>query len=337
MPEHVFKGESGNWSADCRYKKVRIRGVLLDGEGNPTQDRRLAERILAKHKMEVDEGRYLAWKRIFRDLVEEYRKKVLSKKSECSQERTDYIIRLHILPWFGEMRVSEIDEYTVYQYFQKNKKKPQSTLKKELRVLREIVQLANKNFSLPSLKFENKGRRFNETQILETDDIQAMLQHILPKYRDICLIASFSGLRLKDVVGLQRRNVNLKTGWIEVRQSKTGKTANIPICGKLADVFKSMPVLPLGPDAGYFPNVSANAVSISTRRAFKKVGLPWAGFHSLRHHAACELINNGVPLEFIQQFMGHDDFRSTLIYARVKRDNLKDAVVKAFDRGRNSI
>ena len=75
-------------------------------------------------------------------------------------------------------------------------------------------------------------------------------------------------------------------------------------------------------------------LTISTRRAFKKAGLPWAGFHSLRHHAACELLNNGVSLEFIQQFMGHDDFRSTLIYARVKRDNLKEAVVKAFDQGR---
>ena len=333
MPEHIFKGDSGNWYAECRHKNVRIRGILRDAEGNPTQDRRLAERILAKHKMEVDEGRYLAWKRIFSDLVEEYKKKVLPRKTKCSQERTDYIIRLHILPWFGKMRVSEIDEFAVYQYFQRNRKKPQSTLKKELRVLREIVQLANQKFTLPSLKFENKGRRFDETQILDSDDIRAMLRHILPKYRDICLIASYSGLRLKDVVGIKRRNVNLKTGWIELRQSKTGKPASIPICGKLADVFRAIPVLPIDPDAEYFPNVSTNAVSISTRRAFKKIGLTWAGFHSLRHYAACELINNGVPLEVIQRFMGHDDFRSTLIYARVKRETLKEAV-KVFDQER---
>ncbi len=53
-------------------------------------------------------------------------------------------------------------------------------------------------------------------------------------------------------------------------------------------------------------------------------------FHHFRHFAACYMINAGVPLEVVMRILGHADVKSTLVYARLKRETLKDAM-KVFD------
>jgi len=40
--------------------------------------------------------------------------------------------------------------------------------------------------------------------------------------------------------------------------------------------------------------------------------------------------NAGVPLEVVMRILGHADVKSTLVYARLKRETLKDAM-KVFD------
>lgn len=317
-----------NWYGNTFHQGTYIGDCL------GTSDRRLAERELARLKVEVEGGRYKAYKKKFDVLTREYRKEHLTKKSATQQERADYIIRLHLLPWFGEMRISEINDYEVYKYVQANREKPQSSMKKILRVLAEIVRLAVRDFELPKLKFENKGKKFDETQILdESEVLDTIHNHVYWKYRLPCLVSMYSALRLGNVVGLKRKNVDLKTGWIEVRQTKTGKPVSIPICGKLREVFAQVKVWPMRDEDLFFPGMDAKAMSIAVGRAFKRAGIPFASFHHLRHFAACFLINNGVRVEIVQKIMGHTDINSTLVYARLKRDTIQDAM-KVFDNAK---
>ena len=51
-------------------------------------------------------------------------------------------------------------------------------------------------------------------------------------------------------------------------------------------------------------------------------------FHHFRHFAVCEIINNGVLLEVVREFLGQSDIKSTLVYARLKGEKLqKQSVV----------
>ena len=52
---------------------------------------------------------------------------------------------------------------------------------------------------------------------------------------------------------------------------------------------------------------------------------------SFRHFAATFLVNAGVPIEIIKDFMGHRNISTTMIYAKVKTDTLKKAGL-AFDQ-----
>jgi integrase len=71
------------------------------------------------------------------------------------------------------------------------------------------------------------------------------------------------------------------------------------------------------------------------RKEFKRVfgeypDMNYSRDGAILHFFACHAINSGVGLETVRVLLGHSDFRSTLIYARVKREKLQEAVMEAF-------
>ena len=162
--------------------------------------------------------------------------------------------------------------------------------------------------------------------------LEVIENEVNPKYQIPSLIACYSGLRLRNVVGLKKKDVDLKSGFIVVAQTKTKEIVSIPITKKLRNVFSRIKVWPLKREDLFFPNIKAGAMGKSVGRSFNRSGIPWATFHHFRHFTACFLINNGVRVELVQKIMGHKHIVSTLVYARVKRDVLVDAM-SVFDVG----
>jgi integrase len=307
----VQRGVNKIWYAQKRINGLRIRDCL------GTTDERLARKKFAELELAVEKGEYNSFKKDFMVVVEQF--------LPTATVREEFIIRCHLVPYFSAFKIGEINEYEVFKYHEANKLKPESTLKKELRCLKKIVCLGNRNFQLPKLKFENKGERFNETQILEECDVLNVInQYVYPIYRIPCLVSAYSALRMGNVVHLKKKNVDLRDGWINVLQTKTGRPVSIPISGKLRKVFMQIKVWPLGDEDLFFPGISSKAMTNQVLRAFRRAGFSWASFHHFRHFAACFMINAGVPIEVVQKILGHADIRSTLVYARLKRQTLKE-------------
>ena len=146
MPEQlVQRGKCKIWYAQCRHMKVRLFDCL------ETTDRRLAERRLSELKLFVERGEYKAWKKKFSDLIPVYRETILNKKSVHCQDRYDSVIRNHLEPYFQGVRLYDIDQMKIVKYKLRREKSKttESTLKKELRVLKDIIQLGNPSFKLP--------------------------------------------------------------------------------------------------------------------------------------------------------------------------------------------
>jgi len=307
----VQRGGKGMWYAQKRINGVRVRDCL------GTTDERIARKRYAELELAVERGEYQSFKRDFMVAVEEF--------LPNATVREEIIVRCHLVPYFSGFKIGEINEYEVFKYHQSNKHKPESSLKKELRCLKKIVCLGNRNFQLPKVKYENKGERFDETQILEECDVLNVInRYVYEIYRIPSLISAYSALRMGNVITLKKKNVNLKDGWLNVHQTKTGRPVSIPISGKLRNVFRQVKVWPLGEEDLFFPGIKAKAMTNQVLRAFRRAGFPWASFHHFRHFSACFMINAGVPIEVVQKILGHADIRSTLVYARLKRETLKE-------------
>jgi integrase/recombinase XerD len=55
------------------------------------------------------------------------------------------------------------------------------------------------------------------------------------------------------------------------------------------------------------------------------------GIHSLRHSFATHLLEQGTDISYIQNLLGHNDIKTTLIYTRVGKKDIK-AVTSPLDK-----
>jgi integrase len=319
MPEQLTqRGKHKIWYAQCRHMKVRLFDCL------ETTDRRLAERRLAELKLFVERGEYKSWKKKFNDLIPVYWETILSKKSAHCQERYDSVIRNHLETYFSDVRVYEIDQNKVvsYKLHREKSKATESTLKKELRVLKDIVQLGNPSFELPGVKDTElmrpvyRGKKVKH--FLEEADLMKIIGFLDDQYKPLVMIAAYTGLRLGNVLELTWKQIDLNTGWVKVERTKNGESVKIPICQKLMEVLQFLNRVRNLHDDRLFHH-TPRALQKGWKRACVAAGYDWVRFHDLRHFCGSFLANAGVEIQMIAEILGPkicDQHVSTRISAK---------------------
>jgi Phage integrase family len=75
-----------------------------------------------------------------------------------------------------------------------------------------------------------------------------------------------------------------------------------------------------------FPTARSFAAS---RKALKAAGVRMIRFHDLRHTFGTRIATAGVPMRVLQEWMGHRDYRTTLIYADYEPGDEESGLVDA--------
>lgn len=153
-----------------------------------------------------------------------------------------------------------------------------------------------------------------------------------------------TGLRVSELVGLERGQVNLRQGVVRVI-GKGAKERLVPLgeeaLGWLQRYLDEARSELLRGQAGsaLFPTRRGGAM---TRQAFwhaiRRYAL-LAGIqrrispHTLRHAFATHLLNHGADLRVVQMLLGHSDISTTQIYTHVARERLKQLHHEHHPRG----
>ena len=77
----------------------------------------------------------------------------------------------------------------------------------------------------------------------------------------------------------------------------------------------SLLIWPIEKNQSFYHAAKTKAISTEILRACKRAGYQGQSFKSFRHFAATFLVNAGVPIEIIKDFMGHRNISTTMIYA----------------------
>jgi site-specific recombinase XerD len=163
-----------------------------------------------------------------------------------------------------------------------------------------------------------------------------------PRHRAVLALLADLGLRVGEVVGLDLADLGHERGHRSVRFIGKGgrprRRALTPGTAAALDAYLAArgvaageePAAPTGPAGGPLfvtatgARLDRHAVFRLVRRLAREAGIPgWARLspHSLRHAFATTARDEGVPLEDVQDAMGHADPRTTRRYDR-DRHNL---------------
>ncbi|NCG21108.1 MAG: tyrosine-type recombinase/integrase [Rhodobacterales bacterium] len=151
-----------------------------------------------------------------------------------------------------------------------------------------------------------------------------------------------AGLRVGEASGLDRQDIDLVNGVVNVRNGKGGKDRRVPIgppaVTALTKHFGTVEDESGGP---VFRNKRGGRLSPRSMRrviadAGVRAGAPGLHPHSLRHSFATHLLDAGADLRGIQELLGHASLSTTQRYTHVSVDSLRDVYRRAHPHAKSS-
>jgi integrase len=135
-----------------------------------------------------------------------------------------------------------------------------------------------------------------------------------------------TGLRKDEGLKLQRKNINYDQNVIFIEKTKDKETRVVPLTDRARVVIDSI-------DESLFSKLHPFYVTHMFAQICKKAKLTGFKLHSLRLTFATRLIDLGVDVLTVSKILGHSDIRTTMIYAKVRLETMRNAV-KALEEGK---
>lgn len=194
-----------------------------------------------------------------------------------------------------------------------------------------------------NLDYSRDYKRTREN-VLSLDDIQKLYQAChTAKERAILGIIYGCGLRRQEAEKLNARDVHFKSAMLHVRQGKGGRKRTIPlsitVCNDLKDYYfnerpkevqYSKPTVEAFLLNRHGTRMRGDTYSQEIKRLIAKAGLdPHITLHHFRHAIATHLIESGMKLEHVKDFLGHQSMETTQTYTHITTREMKKTTAYA--------
>ena len=247
--------------------------------------------------------------------------------------KSDRIMLGIIKEYFGNPNINDItpnklEEFKTYLLYERQVKP--STVNRYKALLSKMFSLGIDNGliddnpvkKMKSLREENFKIRFL------TKDEEVKLYEALsksPKYlMDIVTLDLQTGMRKSEILNLKWKDIDFDFMFIEVLQSKSGKSRKIPLSDKALSVLNSIPV-----ESEFVFHIKQNKIGDIKKcwnTALKNAGIKDFRFHDLRHTVATRMVEKGIDLVVVKEILGHADISTTMRYAHAVPERKKSAI-----------
>jgi integrase len=337
----------------------RLRRYTIGGHGQPwTPDaaRKEAFRLLTLVASGVDPaaaklaGRTAA---TVRELAERVLKEHLVKRRPATRREYDRLLRLHVLPALGSLRVADVGRADVAKLHHQLRKTPMQA-NRVVAVLSKAFNLAERWGLRPDgtnpCRHIEKNRERRRSRFLSTEELGRLGRVLdraargpltLPARRKrarpvtvtfspyalaaIALLI-FTGARVSEILGLRWTDVDIERGLLHLATSKTDAPAiylnagSRAVLERLPRVEKNFYVIVGGRPGAHLVNLKDPWRVL--RRAAQLEGVR---LHDLRHSFASVGAGAGLGLPLIGALLGHTQASTTKRYAHLAADPVRAA------------
>jgi integrase/recombinase XerD len=261
-------------------------------------------------------------------MIEDMQLRGLSERTQ-----TAYVLAVRQLAEHYDRSPDRITEEELRQYFlylRNVKRVAASTFTVALCGIKFLYQYTLKR-AWPTLEFARAPRDKKLPVVLSTVEVHRLLHCIRHQCYRACLSAIYScGLRAREGVSLQVRDIDSHRMFIHVRHGKGAKDRYVPLPQGTLEMLRQywcthrhkVWLFPARSRTGVLSAASSpmtvRGVQHCFQAALQESGIQKpATIHTLRHSYATHLLEAGVHLRVIQAYLGHSSPQSTAIYTHL--------------------
>jgi len=300
-------------------------------------------------------SRHKVYNKIYQNEATEYRNYLLLLGYAEQTCQSRYLFLKEFFNWLEAIGINKLQDITTveianfYEYVENRKstrtkeKLKQKTVYDILRCVQTFLGYAldlGKIKSNPAshLKFsypdeEVHRRIFTQTEIRQLYQVTETEQE-----KAILNMGYGCGLRVNEISQLNKEDLRLTENLIIVQRGKNSKRRLVPISDKISREMEAFIFSFESETNEVFINSKGRRMKEWTlNKILKKLiertdyghnlsieELNKIGMHSLRHSIATHLLQNGMKLEQVQQFLGHSFIESTEIYTHITQNQIEN-------------
>ncbi len=321
------------------YKRGRVwwlEYVQQNGErvqkSLKTRDKKTAEFKQKETEVGLTKGTLVHLKKSpFDEVLTEYEQYCTATKTRSTVQRDKSVLKQFLAQvqpkpqTLADLTHSQVEAHIVR--LRKDGKAPK-TINRFLEVIRALANWAIHQGYLaenPATKVKKLRVPKDPPRFLTSAEIDQLLtaakdSHLLP------MIATgvYAGLRLGELLHLEWTDIDFDRKVLTVQNkhelgfgTKSKKFRTVPLNGRLAEILD-----PFKKIEGFcFPAEDGKRYASAPKRPYDavlaKTGFKGVGWHTLRHTFASRLVQEGVSIYKVSQWLGHSSVQTTMIYAHL--------------------
>ena len=200
------------------------------------------------------------------------------------------------------------------------------TINRKMAVLSSVLNVAKDEWSieltLPTFKYlPERNARTRVFTIEEEEQMLSYWREVKPEMADLVVILFDTGCRLSEALRLTGKDVTA-SGFVRFERTKNDAGRGIPMTERVKSILGT-----LAHDLGAFPSLNKN-IACKLMQDFREAHYiedPEWVLHTCRHTCATRLLEAGVDIYTVKEWLGHKTIETTLRYAKMTNMKLNQA------------
>ena len=259
-----------------------------------------------------------------------------------SSEQASTINATAVLNFFGSDKLVlsltqvDVDAYIDHLETARN---ADATINRKLSALSRMLEAAKRRGHVPQQNISLTRRREREGRIRfltakEEENLLRALEHLdRLDHREAVIILLDTGFRTGELWKLEAAHVDFVRNTLTLWETKNGRPRTIPMTARVKDIIARR--CQLYPEGRLFPGSGKAWLRASwdaVRHLMNMDNDPNFVPHILRHTCCSRLVQRGVPLVHVKEWMGHQSIQTTMRYAHLTPHDLF-ALVSVLEGG----
>ena len=261
---------------------------------------------------------------------------VYKRRKNGTKSATNFLIGMkHNIKALGDLPVNKITRPMVNKMMdilKQEHKNSNAVVNQKMGYLRVVLQEMEEDGFIEMIKFPKPRPTKNSKVHYLTKDMEEELlnyletnSHYQAKYIITCLIDL--GCRVNELLNLEKRFVDYDNNQINFNDRKNDQAVAVPMTNRVRETMQSY--YNHSKDFDTIFSYDYSQLNTIWQKARKDLGYADKKFYTIhlcRHTCASRLVQRGVPILLVKDWLGHEDIENTMIYAHLAPKALHSVV-----------